>query len=162
LQAVAAAFGNDVLNDDGSLDRKALAGIIFGDDDKRRRLNAIVHPVISQLTLDRTAALNRAGHVLACYEAALLVENGIADGFRPLVLVAASESTQCQRATVQDHATNAEIQARIRAQLPLSEKIKFADFVIENDGSLDDLRRRSDDVLNAIRTRFGISTDEHR
>src|SRR5580658_10202629 len=84
LAEVVAAFGAGVLFPDGSLDRKALAAIVFADETSRRRLQAITHPRIAALTATRTAEL--AGREpLACYEAALLVENGLADAFRPLV-----------------------------------------------------------------------------
>ena len=71
--------------------RKALAAVVFADDAGRRKLNAILHPLISRRTMERSTELASQGEPLACYEAALLVENGIADAFRPLVVVACPE-----------------------------------------------------------------------
>ena len=75
LRAVADAVGAGVLLEDGSLDRKKLAGLVFADDAKRRVLNGITHPRISALGAERTQELAARGEPLACYEAALLVEN---------------------------------------------------------------------------------------
>jgi dephospho-CoA kinase len=156
LEAVVAAFGRGVLAEDGALDRKRLADLVFGDDAKRKVLNAIVHPIVTTLTFARAAALRDAGHPLACYEAALIVENGVADAFRPLVVVAAPEEVQVARACARDAALEADVRARLRAQMPLAEKVKVADFVIENEGSLADLERRTDEVLGAICDRLDL------
>lgn len=156
LASIVAAFGTDVLDADGSLDRKQLAAVVFTDDAKRKALNGIVHPIVTSLTFERAAALREAGHPLACYEAALIVENGVADAFRPLVVVAAPEDTQVARARARDAAAEADVRARIRAQMPLAEKVKVADFVIDNSGSLEDLARRTDEVLAAVCARLGV------
>ncbi len=157
LAAVVATFGAGVLAEDGALDRKKLAALVFGDEPKRAALNAIVHPIVTTLTFQRAAELRDEGHELACYEAALIVENGVADAFRPLVVVSAPEATQLARACARDRASEEEIQARIRAQMPLAEKVKVADFVIENVGSLADLHRRTDEVLAAIGERLDVA-----
>lgn len=156
LAELVAAFGDGILLPDGSLDRKALARVAFGDDALRKKLNAIVHPRVTMLTMQRAAELGAKGEPLACYEAALIVENGVADAFRPLVVVAAPEATQLARACARDAAQEDEIRARIRAQMPLDTKIAAADFVIHNDGTLDDLGRKTDEVLGAICTRLGV------
>jgi dephospho-CoA kinase len=156
LADVVKAFGEAILAPDGSLDRKKLAAEVFTDDTKRKTLNAIVHPIVTMLTFKRAAQLRDEGHDLACYEAALIVENGVADAFRPLVVVAAPEDQQLARACARDQASEPEVLARIRAQMPLAEKVKVADFVIENAGSLADLERRTDEVLDAICDRLDV------
>lgn len=160
LAQVVKAFGEGVLAADGALDRKKLAAVVFGDDEKRRALNAIVHPIVTMLTMKRAGELGEAGEPLACYEAALIVENGVADAFRPLVVVSAPEDVQVARACARDGAEAAEVRARIRAQMPLASKVKAADFVIENTGTLADLHARTDEVLAAICSRLGV--DEAR
>lgn len=160
LAAVTAAFGTEILTADGSLDRKRLAAVVFADPAARARLNGIVHPRVAALTMEKTEALRAAGAPLACYEAALIVENGIADAFRPLVVVAAPEAVQIARARRRDDATEDEARARIRAQMPLAEKVKVADYVIENTGTLADLAARTDEVLAAIRAGAGIAEPE--
>jgi dephospho-CoA kinase len=159
LTEVVKTFGEGVLAADGTLDRKKLADLVFNDDTKRKALNAIVHPIVTTLTFKRAAELRDDGHPLACYEAALIVENGVADAFRPLVVVAAPEDLQVARACARDSAAVADVRARIRAQMPLADKVKVADFVIENTGSLADLERRTDDVLAAICERLDVDPD---
>lgn len=156
LAHVVKAFGEDVLTPEGALDRKKVAAIVFADEAKRKVLNGILHPRVTMLTMEHAARLRDAGEPLACYEAALIVENGVAYAFRPLVVVAAPENVQVARACARDRATPDEARARIRAQMPLAEKIKVADHVIENDGTLEDLQRRTDEVLVAICTKLGV------
>ncbi len=161
LEAVVVAFGPDVLTPEGTLDRAKLAAVVFSDPAKRKQLEAITHPRISALTMRRAAELAEKGEPLACYEAALLVENGIADAFRPLVVVAAPESVQVARAAVRDGADAEAVRARIRAQMPLAAKVAAADFVIQNDGSLADLEARTDEALAAICRRIGVDVERY-
>jgi dephospho-CoA kinase len=156
LEAIVARFGPDVLAKDGSLDRKRLADVVFASDDSRSALNAIVHPIISKLTFERAAELASQGEPLACYEAALLVENGLADAFRPLVVVSVPEDIQVARAMVRDRASAEDARARIRAQLPLATKVSVADHVIDNSGTLTELHARADAVLRAICDASGV------
>ena len=114
---------------------------MFSDDAARRRLNAITHPRIGQRTAERADELRRAGEPLGCYEAALLVENGVADMFRPLVVVSCPEAVQIERVRARDDASREDAMARIAAQKPLAEKVAVADFVIDTDGPLARSRR---------------------
>ncbi|KYG00221.1 dephospho-CoA kinase [Sorangium cellulosum] len=155
LAEVVRAFGPEVLAPDGSLDRARVAAIVFDDPDKRRRLNAIVHPRIGALLLERAAEIEARGEPLACYEAALLVENGLADAFRPLVVVAVPEAVQIARAMARDGATEEQVRARLAAQLPLADKVAVADHVIDNAGDRAATERQADEVLAAIRAKLG-------
>ena len=161
LAEVVRAFGEGVLLPGGELDRKAVAALVFTDDAKRKALNAIVHPRITALTLARADELRQKGEPLACYEAALLVENGVADAFRPLVVVSAPEDVQVARAAARDASTADEARARIRAQMPLAAKVKLADFVIDNTGTLADLRAAADRTLDAICARVGVDATRY-
>jgi dephospho-CoA kinase len=150
LAAVVEAFGRDVLTAAGELDRKKVAAIVFADATARAKLNAITHPRIGALTAVRTAELDARGEPLACYEAALIVENGLADMFRPLVVVSAPEAVQIARAMARDGATESEALARIRAQMPLASKAAVADVVLENTGTLAELAARTDAMLDRV------------
>lgn len=150
LAAIVEHFGPTVLMADGSLDRAKLGELVFADVTKRKVLGAITHPLIAAASATRTRELAGLGHPLACYEAALLVENGLADAFRPLVVVASDEALQISRAVARDHTAPEAAAARVRAQLPLARKVAAADIVIHNDGTLDQLRRRTDDALDAV------------
>jgi dephospho-CoA kinase len=156
LAEVVKAFGEEVRLADGAMDRAKVAAVVFADAEKRRTLNRIVHPRIAQLSAQRIAELDSAGEPLVCYEAALLVENGMVEAFRPLVVVAVPEATQVARAMVRDSATEEQARARIAAQLPLAQKVAAADFVIDNGGELAATEKQVDEVLAAIRTRLGV------
>lgn len=162
LAEVVRVFGEGVLQPDGALDRRKLATEVFGDESKRRALNAIVHPIVSRLTFEAAARLRDAGEPLACYEAALIVENGAADAFRPLVVVSAPEDIQVERAVVRDRSSEEEARARIRAQMPLAAKVAVADYVIENTGSLEDLKVRTDEVFAAVCARLQVSPERYK
>ena len=151
LAAVVEAFGEGILAPDGSLDRAALGDVVFAAPEKRRALNAILHPRIAARSAQRIAALDAAGEKLACYEAALLVENHLADAFRPLVVVAVSPDVQLARAMARDGSTEEQALARVAAQLPLANKIVAADHVIDNGGEPATTERRADEVIALIR-----------
>jgi dephospho-CoA kinase len=156
LRAIVEAFGDTVLEASGALDRKALARVAFADDAARKVLNAITHPRIAQLTAKRAGELAGAGEPLGCYEAALLVENGVADMFRPLVVVSCPEAIQIERIRARDDASREDAMARVRAQKPLAEKVAAADFVIDTTGTILENRERTDRVLRAICDQFGV------
>lgn len=153
LGAVVAEFGTDVLAPDGSLDRAKLGQIVFSDPEKRRALNRIVHPRIGMLTAQRIAEFTEAGHALICYEAALLVENGLVEAFRPLIVVSLPEELQVKRAMVRDSATEESVRARLAAQLPLSAKIAAADYVVDNSGDEVSTQKQVADIVEKIRLR---------
>lgn len=157
LARVVEAFGEGVLAPDGSLDRARLGELVFAAPEKRHALNAILHPRIGALTAQRITALDAAGEPLACYEAALLVENGLSDAFRPLVVVAVPPDVQLARAVLRDGSTEEQARARIAAQLPLATKIAAADHVIDNAGDAAATERRADEVLAAIRAGVGAA-----
>ncbi len=150
LSEVVQTFGEGVLHEDGSLDRKRLAGVVFQDAEARAKLEAITHPRIVAATLQRASELEAQSEPFACYEASLLVERGLADLFRPLVVVASDERDQIARARSRDNLSAKEAEARLRAQLPLADKLAQADYVIQNDGDLVALVREADDVLDTI------------
>ncbi|MEZ4296087.1 MAG: dephospho-CoA kinase [Polyangiaceae bacterium] len=157
LAEVVKAFGEQVLLPDGTMDRAKVAELVFGDGERRRALNAIVHPRIAALSAQRIGELDAKGEALACYEAALLVENKLVEAFRPLVVVAVPEEVQVARAMARDGATEEQARARIAAQHPLSAKVAAADFVIDNSGELAETERRVTEVLAAIRAKLGLA-----
>jgi dephospho-CoA kinase len=156
LRELVAAFGPEVLLPDGSLDRKAVARLVFSDAQARKQLERITHPRIAQRTVERTAELAQAGEPLVCYEAALLVENGLVEQFRPLVVCACSEEVQLARIRKRDQASAEDALARVRAQKPLAEKVAVADFVIDTSGSLEDNARQTDEVLARLCAKLGV------
>jgi len=156
LRAVVEAFGPGVLGPEGALDRPALARIVFADDTARRTLNAITHPLITRLSMERGAELASQGEALACYEAALIVENGVADAFRPLVVVSCPEDVQIARILGRDKASLEDARARMRAQKPLAEKVAVADFVVDTSSTLEEGAERADEALAGVCARVGV------
>ena len=150
FDAVVRAFGAGVVGGDGDLDRKALGALVFGDPVARKKLNAIVHPLIFAKSAERMQELSAEGHAVACYEAALLVENGMSEAFRPLVVVAAPLPVQIERVVARDGLSRQEALARIDAQLSLAEKVAMADYVVDNSGTEHELELRTDGVIDAI------------
>ncbi|MEO8875601.1 MAG: dephospho-CoA kinase, partial [Polyangiaceae bacterium] len=161
LAAVVLAFGEDVIAPDGELDRKAVADLVFSDADARRKLNAIIHPRIAALTMLRAGELGAHGEPLACYEAALLVENKMSDAFRPLVVVSVPLEVQVARAMARDNAPESAVRKRLAAQTPLDEKIRAADIVIDNTGSLEELAIKADFALADVCRRVGVDAQRY-
>lgn len=155
LAEVVRTFGEGVLAADGSLDRKKMGALVFADPEKRKQLEAITHPRIAARSMADLAALAQRGDPYGIYEAALLVENGSYRMMSALVVVAASAETQVRRVMARDGFSAAEAQARLAAQLPLSEKVAVADHVIWNDGDEQALRARTEEVHRALAERFG-------
>src|SRR5581483_10418543 len=152
LDEIARAFGRDVIDASGGLDRKKVAALVFADPDKRRALNAILHPRIGVLTAGELGKLRAAGAKLAIYEAALLVENQIHLGLDGLIVVALDEARQRERLAARDGLAPDEVDARLRAQAPLADKLAAATWIIDNNGPLDDTRRQVDALWEKIRS----------
>ena len=155
LAEIVAAFGNDVLASDGTMDRKKVGAIVFDDPAARKKLEGITHPRIFARSMQLMAAAASRAESLAIYEAALLVENGSYKMMQALVVVAASEATQIARISSRDAIDEAGARARMAAQMPLEKKIAVADFVIWNDGDRVALEARTREVHAALLARFG-------
>lgn len=150
LKALTREFGN-ILLPDGSLDRGKLGALVFTQPERRDQLNKIMLPLI----LYRSGELMRehlsGGTDLVCYDAPTLIEVGMHDRFRPLVVVTVPDDVQLQRLIERDGFTEAEAKARISSQLPMSSKVELADYVIENTGTIEELKTRVLQVLSEIR-----------
>jgi dephospho-CoA kinase len=155
LAELAAEFGAEVLRD-GELDRKRLAQLVFGHPERLRRLEAITHPRILALRTRRLAELQAAGEPLVCSEVPLLFEKGLEAELRPIVVVTVPEALQRQRARERDGSSLPEVEARLAAQLPLAEKQRRADHVIDNQGSLAATLEQADRVLLQICRSLGV------
>lgn len=149
LREIAARWPS-VISPDGTLDRKALAARVFADPKERAELNHIVHPRIAEEVSARMGALAGAGHPVAVYEAALIVETGMHLGLDGLIVVTAPEPAQISRLKRREAMTDAEVRARIAAQLPIAEKLRHATVVIDNAGSEAHLRAQVDRLLVAM------------
>lgn len=145
-EKVVSAFGRAVLDDEGRIMRRALASIVFEDPDRLAMLNAIVHPaVIEQEERWMREVSATDPHGIAIVEAAILIETGSYRRFDKIVLAVCSDEQQVERAMKREGLSRDEAMARLRRQLPLAEKRKFADYVIDTSGdkeqTLEQVRR---------------------
>ncbi|PYN41366.1 MAG: dephospho-CoA kinase [Candidatus Rokuibacteriota bacterium] len=132
---IVAEFGQDVVTGDGALDRKRLGAIVFANPERRRRLEAITHPAIRerfQARLDELAEHGFTGIVV--FDAAVMIESGNYKNMDRLVVVVTDEPTQMARLRGRDGTDDAEGRRKIASQMPLAEKAKLADYVIDNSG----------------------------
>lgn len=150
LEMVVAAFGPDILQKDGHLDRPKLGAIVFADPTKRRLLDGILGLLIEQVIAERTTLLQRK-YPLVGVDAALIFEKGLDKQYKPVVVVAVDEEIQIARVMERDNFTREEAQARIKAQLPLAEKVARADFVIWNNEGLPELEAKVKKVLEQLK-----------
>ncbi|MEU6290484.1 dephospho-CoA kinase [Streptomyces sp. NPDC005047] len=148
LAAVVAAFGEDVLAGDGSLDRPKLGSIVFADPERLAALNAIVHPLVG----DRSRALEEAADddAVVVHDVPLLTENGLAPLYDVVVVVDADPATQLDRLVRLRGMTEQDARARMAAQATREQRREIADVVIDNDVPLDELRRRVAEVWTEL------------
>ncbi|HWS01403.1 MAG TPA: dephospho-CoA kinase [Prolixibacteraceae bacterium] len=123
-------FGPDIYSEDGLLNRKKLAGIIFNDRNLLEKINHIIHPAVHQEFIKWKAAYEKSPYLL--YEAAIIFETGSFRNFDRTILVVAAENERIQRVLKRDQTTVEAIIQRMHNQLSDSEKMKMADFIIEN------------------------------
>jgi dephospho-CoA kinase len=135
---------------DGTIDRARLAAVVFADSEARRRLEGITHPRIQERALALARELASAGHRLAFYEASLLVESGRHREFDGLVVVTADEEQQLARVASRDRSSREAALARLRAQLPGSEKRLAATALVDNSGDRDSTRRQVEALLDEL------------
>lgn len=127
-----AVFGTAVYNTAGMLDRTYLAGVVFKDKKKLEQLNGIVHPAVYQDSKTWQAEQEHLGTVYTIKEAALLFETGSYKDLDKIVVVTAPENVRIERVMRREQTTVDQVRARIQQQMPQEEKVKRADFVIEN------------------------------
>jgi dephospho-CoA kinase len=141
LKEISDAFGPNVIREDGSLDRKVLGEIIFADDKKRSLLNSILHPRIIEEEVRRISIIKKeAPESIVIVNAALLIESGNYKDMDVVIVVSADEDIIIRRLEHRDDLSKEESLLRIRAQSSTSKKLKYADFVLENNNTIKELK----------------------
>ena len=147
-------FGAGTYLPDGKLNSTFIAGIVFADDENAAKslakLNSIVHPRVIQSMINETARYEEQGEKLLFVESALVFEAELEDGFDYIIVVDASEDISIERVMKRSGLTSKQVQRRIDEQIPRSEKKAYADFVISNNGSVDDLKKSATMIINII------------
>jgi len=148
---IVAEFGKDVLQPDGRLDRARLAEIVFSDEVKRKRLEAITHPAIRARFERIMADLEKAGFDgILVWDAALLVESGGSKNMDRVVVVTTDPATQLRRLIARDGCSEEAARARTASQMPLAVKARYADYVIDNSGTREQTDVRVREVYRAL------------
>lgn len=149
-KATVEAFGPDILQPDGTVNRKLLGEMVFRDERVRRQLETIVHPALVVAVEERLAELRMQGVPLCVVELPLLIEAGAEGRFDWVVVVTAPEEVQVARLMADRGLSREEAVARIHTQMPLAEKVQRADFVIENGGDLQETERKVQEVTGVL------------
>lgn len=140
-------FGEKILKPDGEIDRKVLGSIVFADKFLLGKLEAITHPYIQNLTLQEKIRLEKSGVEMAFYDVPLLFEKKLEKKFDKIVLVICKKETQVLRAMERTKLSLEEVRKRIANQMTMEQKAKLAHYLIRNDGSLEELRMKVQDLL---------------
>jgi dephospho-CoA kinase len=142
LAAIAHRFGPAVLDADGALDRRALGRIVFADADARRALEAIVHPEVYAAMDEWFAARTRERFPVAIADVPLLYETGHEADFDLVIVASCSPEMQVARVMARDGLSKHEAQSRVESQMPLADKARRADHVIDTSGTMEETDRQ--------------------
>jgi dephospho-CoA kinase len=151
-QQVCDLFGDQVVQPSGALDRTAIAERVFGDESLRRALESITHPEVFRLLAEEVETLRGTDSVIV-FDAPLLVESGFHRAVDVVVVVTAPEAVQLERVREARRMSEEDARARLRAQADPADREAVAHIVIENDGTLQDLGRRVDQVWAELHRR---------
>jgi dephospho-CoA kinase len=158
LARIVDTFGAEVLDSAGALDRRKLGALVFADPEKRRQLEAIMHPLVQQHSRARFAQLSRDGASIVVYESALLFESKRHLEMQGSIFVSASEAQRVARVQARDGSREEEVRARMRAQMDEAEKRQLADYVLDNNGDLQALRRQVEDLVSILKSQPSETT----
>jgi len=150
LEEIEKEFGPSVIKADGALDRAALAAIVFSDADRLKALNSITHPRIIARQRELVAGIKKEfADPFIVVDAAVLIEAGEHRQMDVVIVVSCDEERQIER-LAERGLTRQEALKRIRAQMPLKEKLKYADYVIENNGTVEETLKKTRALYNRL------------
>jgi dephospho-CoA kinase len=152
LARIVDTFGSEVLDRTGALDRRKLGALVFADPEKRRQLEAIMHPLVQQYSRAQFAQLSRDGAPIVVYESALLFESKRHLEMQGSIFVSANEAQRVARVQARDGSREEEVRARMRAQMDEAAKRQLADYVLDNNGDLQALRRQVEDLVPILKS----------
>lgn len=150
LNKVFSIFGENIKNNDGSLNRKALGNIVFNDDKKLMTLNNLAHPKIKENILNKVKEYKNQGKKIVVIDAALLIEDNYLPHIDKLILVTCEKEIQIKRIIARDNCTEQEAISRINSQMSQEDKVKFADYIIDNSSSFENLEQQVLKIINVL------------
>ncbi|EQF26131.1 dephospho-CoA kinase [Clostridioides difficile CD160] len=136
-------FGQNIKNDDGTLNRKALGKIVFNDKEKLRELNNLTHPRIRERIISEIDEVRKKGESIVILDAAILVESGFLDMVDKLLVVTCQQEVQINRIKNRDNCSEQEAISRINSQMSQEEKSKYGDYIIDNSGTIIELESKA-------------------
>ena len=150
LKEVFSTFGKSIRNQDGSLNRRALGNIVFNDDEKLILLNNLTHPKIKQKILSKVEEYKNQGEKIVVIDAALLIEDDYIPYIQKLILITCRKEIQINRIIARDNCTKEEAISRINSQMSQEEKVKFADYIIDNSNSFEELQKKVLELISVL------------
>lgn len=151
LNSVIEAFGEEILQGDGTLDRLSLGKIVFADKEKRQLLNSILHPFIIAAQDDQIRRWEQDDpNGIAVVDAALMIESGGYRRFNKLIVVHCRREVQLQRLIARERLSTEDAERRIASQMPQEEKKKYADFLIDTSEDFENTRRQTEAVFREL------------
>ena len=151
LTMIVETFGSSFLLDDGTLNRPSLASLVFNDKKAMMELNHIMSPIIEIESKNQIGLFHYEGHPIVGYDAALIIEQGNAKNYRPLIVVSCPEDTQLARLMSRNSLTREEAMARIASQMPTAQKITFADYVVDTSGTIENSIAQTELIISNLR-----------
>ncbi|KAJ7663033.1 CoaE-domain-containing protein [Mycena rosella] len=155
LAKIAAFFGPEILQSDGTLDRKKLGSIIFNDEIKRRKLNSIVHPAVRRALLWGVLGHWLRGSKYCIVDVPLLIEGPLWKWVGKIVVVYCSAEVQLARLMQRDNSSREDASSRLNSQLAIADKVQYADHVVDNSGSLEELEAHVDSLVRVLNREAG-------
>lgn len=156
-QEVLDYFGSEIRFPDKTIDRRKLGEIVFNDPEKREWLNMCIHPKVFEIYRAQVKHLSaRQQDAVIVFDAALLIETGYHEEMDSVIVVYSDEEQQLKRLMERDGLSREQALARIRSQMPLSEKSRHADYVIDNRGSREDTERRAREIFAECKRKAGV------
>jgi dephospho-CoA kinase len=157
LEEIVAIVGPGFVDPQQGLDREKFSLVLFEDREKRNRINAVVHPLVSEERKKRIRAIEETRlYDFLVYESALLLESGIYKEFEKVIVVYSRETVQVRRAMERDRISRPEAQKRIRSQFPLREKLKVANYTIDSGGGFESTRANTMEVFHLLKKDFNL------
>jgi dephospho-CoA kinase len=158
-EQIVAFFGEQVLQEDGTIDRKRLSDVVFRDMEKRKKLESFTHPQIGAEFLNRVNEITSADpNAIIQVAVPLLIEVNLGHLFHKILLVYTPRETQIERLVARDGISEEEAGRILDAQLPIDEKLGYADFVVKNETDLEETRRQVEELWETLRR---IQIDRH-
>ncbi|MCH6269239.1 dephospho-CoA kinase [Neobacillus citreus] len=146
-QKIIAEFGQDILLENGEIDRQKLGAIIFYQEEKRQLLNQIVHPEVRKRMMEKIQKASENQEEVIILDIPLLFESKLTFMVEKTILVYVDRETQLKRLMQRNQLSEADAQARVNSQMPLAEKVKLANAVIDNNGSIEETKKQLIEIL---------------